>query len=34
LLVAVRPISGRTLLYPGDGKLGLILGGIEAEPLD
>jgi hypothetical protein len=34
MLVAVRPISGRRLLYPGDGKLGLIFGGIEAEPLD
>ena len=34
LLVAVRPVNGRRLLYVGDGKLGLILGGIEAEPLD
>jgi hypothetical protein len=34
LLVAVRPINGRGLLFPGDGKLGLILGGIDAEPLD
>jgi hypothetical protein len=34
LLVAVRPINGRRLLFRGDGKLGLILGGIEAEPLD
>ena len=33
LLVAIRPIKDR-LLYPGDGKLGLILGGIEAEPPD
>jgi hypothetical protein len=33
LLVAIRPIKDG-LLYPGDGKLGLILGGIEAEPLD
>ncbi len=34
LLVAVRPINGRRLLFRGDGKLGLIWGGIEAEPLD
>jgi hypothetical protein len=34
LLVAIRPLNGRRLLFPGDGKLGLILGGIEAEPLD
>lgn len=34
LLVAIRPISDRRRLYPGDGKLGLILGGIEAAPLD
>ena len=34
LLVAIRPINGRRLLFPGDGKLGLILGGIQAEPLD
>lgn len=34
LLVAVRPTNGRRVLYPGDGKLGLILGGIQAEPLD
>jgi hypothetical protein len=34
LLVAVRPIDDRRLLFAGDGKLGLILGGIEAEPLD
>ena len=34
LLVAIRPISGRRLLFRGDGKLGLILGGIEVEPLD
>jgi hypothetical protein len=33
LLVAIRPIKDR-LLYPGDGKLGLILGGIEVGPLD
>jgi pimeloyl-ACP methyl ester carboxylesterase len=33
LLVAIRPVKDR-LLYPGDGKLGLILGGIEVEPLD
>jgi len=32
--VAIRPINGRRLLFRGDGKLGLILGGIEAEPLD
>ena len=34
LLVAIRPINGRQLLFRGDGKLGMILGGIEAEPLD
>jgi hypothetical protein len=34
LLVAIRPINGRRLLYVGDGKLGLTLGGIEAKPLD
>ena len=34
LLVAVRPINGRRLMFPGDSKLGLILGGIQAEPLD
>ena len=34
LLVAIRPINDRRLLFVGDGKLGLILGGIEAEPLD
>jgi hypothetical protein len=34
LLVAVRPLNGRRLLYVGDGKVGLILGGIAAEPLD
>jgi hypothetical protein len=34
LLVAIRPVNGRRLLFFGDGKLGLILGGIEAEPLD
>jgi hypothetical protein len=34
LLVAIRPINGRRRLFPGDGKLGLILGGIQAEPLD
>jgi hypothetical protein len=34
LLVAVRPTNGRKILFVGDGKLGLILGGIEAEPLD
>jgi hypothetical protein len=33
-LVAVRPVSGRKLSFAGDGKLGLILGGIEVEPLD
>jgi len=33
-LVAVRPINRRRLLFPGDGKLGLILGGIEVAPLD
>jgi hypothetical protein len=34
LLVAVRPTMGKRLLFVGDGKLGLILGGIKAEPLD
>jgi hypothetical protein len=34
LVVAVRPTSGRKILFVGDGKLGLILGGIEVEPLD
>jgi hypothetical protein len=34
LLVAIRPINGRRRLFPGDGKLGLIWGGIQAEPLD
>jgi hypothetical protein len=34
LLVAVRPVKGRKFLFVGDGKLGLILGGIQAEPLD
>jgi hypothetical protein len=34
LLVAVRPVNDKSLLFSGDGKLGLILGGIEAEPLD
>ena len=34
LLVAVRPTNGRKILFVGDGKLGLILGGIEVEPLD
>jgi hypothetical protein len=34
LLVAVRPAKGGKFLFVGDGKLGLILGGIEAEPLD
>jgi hypothetical protein len=34
LLVAIRPVNGRRLLFFGDGKLGLILGGIAAEPLD
>jgi hypothetical protein len=34
LLVAVRPANGEKFLFAGDGKLGLILGGIEAEPLD
>ena len=33
-LVAIRPVMGRRLLFTGDGKLGLILGGIEVEPLD
>jgi|GEM_PF-3933791 len=34
LLVAVRPAKGGKFLFVGDGKLGLVLGGIEAEPLD
>jgi len=34
LVVAVRPTNGRKILFVGDGKLGLILGGIEVEPLD
>ena len=33
-VVAVRPVYRRRLLFDGDGKLGLILGGIEVEPLD
>jgi hypothetical protein len=33
-LVAVRPVSRGRLLFTGDGKLGLILGGIAVEPLD
>ena len=32
--VAVRPAMGRKFLFIGDGKLGLILGGIEVEPLE
>jgi hypothetical protein len=34
LLVAVRVTSGAANLFDGDGRLGLILGGIEARPLD
>ena len=34
LLVAVRVTNGAANLYDGDGRLGLILGGIEARPLD
>jgi hypothetical protein len=33
-IVAVRPAKGGTNLYDGDGRIGVILGGIEAEPLD
>jgi hypothetical protein len=33
-LVAVRPVNRTRLLFTGDGKLGLILGGIAVEPLD
>jgi hypothetical protein len=34
LLVVVRPVNRRRLLFTGDGKLGLILGGIEVQQLD
>jgi pimeloyl-ACP methyl ester carboxylesterase len=32
--VAIRPAMGRKFLFIGDGKLGLILGGLEVEPLE
>jgi hypothetical protein len=32
--VEVRPAKGKAYVFDGDGKLGLILGGIEVEPLD
>jgi hypothetical protein len=32
--IAVRPIKGQTNQYVGDGKLGVILGGIETEPVN
>ena len=30
--VAIRPASGNTLTYRGDGRLGVTLGGVEASP--
>ena len=33
-LIAVRPARRGTYLFDGDGRIGVILGGIEAEPLD
>ena len=33
-LVAVRPAKGRDFLFDGDGKLGVLFGGIEVERLD
>jgi hypothetical protein len=32
--VAIRPAMGKKFLFIGDGKLGLILGGIDVKPLD
>ena len=34
LLVAVRPLKGKKYQYEGDGRLGVVLGGIEAQLLD
>jgi hypothetical protein len=34
LLVALRPMNGRVFQFDGDGRLGLILGGIEVKPAD
>lgn len=33
-LVAVRPAKGAGNMFDGDGRIGVILGGIEVEPLD
>ena len=33
-LVAVRPVNGKDYQFDGDGKLGVILGGIEVKPAD
>ncbi len=33
-LIAIRPIKGIDYLFDGDGKLGVLLGGIEAQRLD
>ena len=33
-LVAVRPANGKNYEFDGDGKIGVILGGIEAKPAD
>jgi hypothetical protein len=33
-LVAVRPAKGSAYMFDSDGRIGVILGGIEAEPLD
>jgi hypothetical protein len=33
-LVALRPAKGAVYMFDGDGRIGVILGGIEVEPLD
>jgi hypothetical protein len=33
-LVAVRPAKGGAYMFDSDGRIGVILGGIEVEPLD
>jgi hypothetical protein len=33
-MVAVRPAKGREHVFDGDGRIGVIFGGVEAEPLD
>jgi hypothetical protein len=32
IIVTLRPTSGDTVTYRGDGRLGVILGGVKVDP--